>query len=84
MFSVDEFDASLPDTYYTIAYDRNPANGLDYFIIGDGPRSILTYNINTDQVNYTGVNFEENIADITVSLEGTCYAWIGNAIHTMD
>ena len=84
MFRINEFDADLSDDYYPIAYDRNPATGVDYFLIGDEPRTILTYDIELDEVVNTEVEFEEYIADLTFGADGTCYAWIGQNIKTLD
>ena len=83
MFRINEFDADLSDDYYPIAYD-NPATGVDYFLIGDEPRTILTYDIELDEVVNTEVEFEEYIADLTFGADGTCYAWIGQNIKTLD
>jgi hypothetical protein len=79
MFRVDEFDDELIDDYYLGAYDRNPVTGIDYFMIGDGPYALLTYDIENDLVVNTGVEFHydndwmPNV--ITFDNDGICYGW---------
>jgi hypothetical protein len=86
MFFVDQFDNLIDGGggYWPIAYDRNPVNGTDYFIIDDGPRYLFTYNMQNYSGDYTGVSFSQNISDFTFDINGIAYAWIGNNIHVLD
>lgn len=84
LFSIDEFDDNLEDPYWPIAFDRDPSTGINYFIIGDGPRSLLTYDFDTDQVTDTNVNIDGNASDMTFDKFGTAYVWIGNNIKTLN
>ena len=93
MFRLDEFDQDLIDDYYFSGYDRHPVTGVDYFVVGDGPRALLTYDIETDVVTDTGVEWDgdnDNYGPdaFTFSNDGTCYAWINyegsGEIQTVD
>lgn len=80
MFRLDEFDEDLIDNYYFSGYDRNPVTGTDYFVVGDGPRALLTYDIESDVVTDTGIEWDgdQNYGPdaFAFSNDGTCYAWI--------
>ena len=81
MFRLDEFDEDLINGYYFSGYDRNPVTGTDYFVVGDGPRALLTYDIETDVVTDTGIEWDGDDDNdgpdaFAFSNDGTCYAWI--------
>ncbi|WP_293015557.1 BspA family leucine-rich repeat surface protein [Mongoliibacter sp.] len=84
VFNVNEFDFNLERAYDPIAFDQDPSSGMGYFIVGHRPRSLLTYNFDTEEVTDTGVIIDGNASDMTFDLFGTAYVWIDDNIKTLD